>query len=85
MDRKILGLFLIWKLLASLEQVRYDTGVFAFLNQKEEKKEASAMAGSNQSKRSGKAHERMVPGMMAANSRVSKVVGGVGSMQSKQD
>jgi hypothetical protein len=64
-----------------LEQVRYDTDVFAFLDKK---KEAPAMAGSNQSERSGKRQERLVPGMMMASSRVSKVVGSVGRTQSRK-
>jgi ribosomal protein S25 len=42
------------------------------------------MAGSDQSKQARKQQERLVPGLMAATSRVSKVVGSVGSTQSRK-
>jgi hypothetical protein len=73
------GVALLAEPLASLEQVRYDTDVFAFLDKK---KEARIMAGKDQSEQAGKQKERLVPGMMMASSRVSKVVGSVGRAQS---
>jgi DNA segregation ATPase FtsK/SpoIIIE-like protein len=61
-----------------LEHLRYDTGVSEIF-----KKEETRMAGSGQSKRSGKQNNRVDPKI--APSRVSNVVGSVGSQSARSD